>query len=365
MVKTDVTLIPPTRVKGALPLPTHRGLKTGLGVRGVYVDPAPELIHGELQQWADIARVEPVRLPGYWMHKRGTSLFTGQKPSPGDKVVYHLHGGAFIGFSAHPWSPTSDMPGLMLKECEKVKRSFALEYRLSVGAPLEPEHPFPTALVDALAGYNYLVNTVGFVPEDIIVAGDSAGGNLALALTRYLVEYRKELTGALTAEPVPGALFLLCPWSDLSTATYADPTCSCITNQSTDYLVGFAGPFPSVYNTPDENYAARAYVGPHGFEVASLTNPYISPASLSLPEGKGGFKGFPKTMVIAGDAEQLVDEVRRLVGRMEKDLGREGDGGLVKYFEGKDAVHDYLLYFWHDSAREETIEEIKRWVTGL
>ena len=50
------------------------------------------------------------------------------------------------------------------------------------------------ALIDALAGYNYLVNTVGFHPTRIILEGDSAGGNLALALTRYLLEHRNPVS---------------------------------------------------------------------------------------------------------------------------------------------------------------------------
>ena len=70
-------------------------------------------------------------------------------------------------------------------------------------------HLFPTALVDAIAGYDYLVNDVGYIPESIIIEGDSAGANLALALTRYLLENK------LSNIPPPGGLVLVCPWTDL------------------------------------------------------------------------------------------------------------------------------------------------------
>jgi acetyl esterase/lipase len=356
-----------SRVKGARPGPTHLALQTSPGVLGVYVDPVPNLIHGELQQWADIAKVEHIRLPGYWMHKRGSSLVVGEKPSKGEKVVYFLHGGAYVSLSAHPDSPTSSIPKMILKECDRVKRSFAIEYRLSAGAPLKPAFPFPTALVDALAGYNYLVNSVGFAPEDIIVVGDSAGGNLALALTRYLVEYASQLAGDLkSAQPRPGAMLLLSPWSDLSNATHNNPNASINTRGSTDYLIG---PSKRLNRSTNANYAARAFVGPHGYEVASLQNPYISPGSPGLPEGKDNFKGFPRTLIVGGDAELLIDQIRLVKERMMRDLGKDegkdGENGLVRYHEAKDAVHDFLVFPWFESGRKETIGQIKKWIAEL
>lgn len=226
-------------VKGSFPpFYTHRALATDPQSRGVYVDAVPEFIHGKLQEWVDVAGVEPIRLPGYWIHKEETIMITGEKPFQGEKVIYFLHGGGYVELTAHPSAITSKIPKLLLKESERIKRSFAVEYRLSVGLPLGPENPFPAALIDALAGYNYLVNVVGFAPEDILVVGDSAGGNLALAMTRYLVEYASQLSEALTAHPPPGARLLLSPWTDLSTATHDNPNASYYTKRSTDMIVG-------------------------------------------------------------------------------------------------------------------------------
>ncbi|MGB5795268.1 MAG: alpha/beta hydrolase fold domain-containing protein [Mycolicibacter algericus] len=66
-----------------------------------------------------------------------------------------------------------------------------------------PEHPFPAALEDALAAYGELTKRAAMV----VVAGDSAGGGLALALAQQLRESK---------QPAPVALGLICPWLDLA-----------------------------------------------------------------------------------------------------------------------------------------------------
>ncbi len=143
----------------------------------------------------------------------------GEKPQlasglshKGEKVLLFLHGGGYVILSAHPDSSTSQIPRSIIAHCANasanVNRSFNLEYRLSTHDPKPRENPFPAALLDALAGYAYLIDEVGFEPADIIVVGDSAGGNLALALVRYLIEEDTKLAP-------PGALILLSPWADM------------------------------------------------------------------------------------------------------------------------------------------------------
>jgi acetyl esterase/lipase len=113
-----------------------------------------------------------------------------------DKVILQLHGGAYlIGFS-------------------DLYRGFACRYlRLSGGASvlsldyrIAPAHPYPAALDDAEDAWNWLLEN-GYKAENIILAGDSAGGNLALALTLRLRENGK---------PLPNALVLLSPWADMT-----------------------------------------------------------------------------------------------------------------------------------------------------
>lgn len=77
---------------------------------------------------------------------------------------------------------------------------FAFNYRLA------PEHPFPAALEDALLAWNYLM-LMGYGAKDVVIAGDSAGGNLALTLSLSLKNDGRFL---------PGGLLLFSPWTDLT-----------------------------------------------------------------------------------------------------------------------------------------------------
>jgi acetyl esterase/lipase len=63
-----------------------------------------------------------------------------------------------------------------------------VNYRKSI----QPDAAFPGNLLDALSGYLYLVNELGFEPDKVVVMGDSAGGNTALGLARYLGELQKQ-----------------------------------------------------------------------------------------------------------------------------------------------------------------------------
>ncbi|EIN12044.1 alpha/beta-hydrolase [Punctularia strigosozonata HHB-11173 SS5] len=329
--------------------PDHLAIVSGIGVKGIWVEPAPELIVGEVKEWADVAQIEPIRLPGYWLDKSGSDTKPGEPPAPGEKVVYALHGGAYVSLSANPADPTANIAKGLLQHCDHVRRVFSLEYRLSVGPPYDPAHPFPTALVDAVSGYNYLINVVGLKPEDIIVEGDSAGGNLALALSRYLIENR---THASVPAP-PGALILMSPWCDLSKSHHS-PESSTFKNANSDYL--------SMHDTPPDRlfYPVRAFIGPHDPSWLDA-NRYISPASLNLnplgPDNKGLFSGFPRTFIAAGGAEVLLDQIRTLKDRMVGDLGN-----AVTYSEAPDGVHDYACFEWHEPERSETFIQISKWL---
>ena len=189
-------------------LPNHEAFVPGEGVQGVWLDPASGLIVGELKIWATAQGVEPACIPGYWMHGPASQVLIGAPPQPGEKVLLYLHGGYYKTFSAHPTDFTSVVPRTLLARCAPaLQRALSVEYRLSSSAPFPERHPFPAALLDALAGYAYIVNVAGFAPENIVVGGDSAGGNLAYALTRYLVEHGEQ-DGILRA---PGHLLLLSP----------------------------------------------------------------------------------------------------------------------------------------------------------
>lgn len=313
-------------------------------MQGVWVGAANHLVTGDLKIWADTANVSSIRVPGYWTHKKGTSIKVASPPQHSEKVVYFLHGGGYVHQSAHP----SDLPSAigrgLLKHVEPVTRVFSLEYRLAVGKP-KPAHPFPTQLLDALAGYNYLVNVVGFSPDNIIVVGDSAGANLAHALTMYLTVY-KDTTDVVIPAP-PSAIILLSPWVDLGVTHINLPEGSAKTSLRSDFLD---------ITSSGNKYAIDAFIGPHGHEIAE-TNPYISPASLD-PGLHVDFKKFPRTFIVGGGAEVIIDSIRTLRDRMVKDLGEE----KVRYFEAPDGFHDYLIFSFHEPERTNTLVEINKWV---
>jgi len=284
------------------------------------------------------------------MNKKGMDLAIGTASQPGEKVILALHGGGYVRLSAHPSDPTAEIARGLVKNVDSVRRVLSVEYRLSSHKLLHVVHPFPAALLDALAGYIYLVHEVGFAPSDIIIEGDSAGGNLALALTRYLTEYHD--TPRLP--DAPGALLLLSPWVDLAASHSKLPNGSAVTCRSSDYLP----------NASRSSYHVVAFIGPHDPEAAE-TNPYISPASLN-PGLIIDFKNFPRTFIVSGDAEILLDQIRTLRDRMFKDLG-EGNGlsdgeGKVRYFEVPDAVHDFLVFPWHQPEAKNTFLAISAWI---
>lgn len=332
------------RCDTVFPHPTHLAISEGPGIKGVWVEATPHLVTGDVAIWASIASVKPARIPGYWLDRPGADIPAGQKPIPGEKVVYCLHGGGYTQLSAYPKDVTAHIARGILQHCKSIQRAFSIEYRLSSTAPYSTANPFPAALIDALAGYHYLINGVGFDPSDIIVEGDSAGGNLALALARYLVEYsdRTELPSP------PSSLILSSPWVDVSSSH--DGSSSSLSTFNMDYLGDL--------NTGRGLYSRQAFVGPHGMGAASY-NRYISPASLSISTH---FRGFPRTFLIAGGAEQLYDSIVTLKNRMVADMGEGHGEGQVAYYEAPDAVHDYLAILWHEPERTDTLKAISKWL---
>ncbi|MFJ9899896.1 alpha/beta hydrolase [Streptomyces sp. NPDC091280] len=123
-----------------------------------------------------------------------------------------------------------------------------------------PEHRYPAALEDALSVYVALLDE-GRPPESIVVAGDSAGGGLALALLLAARDGRL---------PMPGAVVCVSPWTDLAgtgetftTKEDIDPliTRSVVDDVKEAYLAGTA---------PETPYASPHYGDPHGLPPALI-----------------------------------------------------------------------------------------------
>lgn len=107
----------------------------------------------------------------------GNSLFS-------DTLIIHIHGGGFISTS----SKTHQIYTIKWANLLKIP-IFSIDYRLA------PEYPYPAALDDCFLAYEWLVNNVydyfDIYPKNVILIGDSAGGNLICALTIKLIEQQK------------------------------------------------------------------------------------------------------------------------------------------------------------------------------
>ncbi|KAG8691699.1 hypothetical protein FRC11_012450 [Ceratobasidium sp. 423] len=316
--------------------------------RFIWVDGVPpELIVGEVGRLAQVCGALSVRIPAYGF---GRWESTQDLARDGEKIVLNLHGGAYIAGTAHPEDPTANIPRGYLKY--GISRVLSVDYRLSKAHPYPPVAPFPTALLDALAGYVYLTHVLGFKPQNIIVSGDSAGGNLALALVRYLRDSPELGLG------MPGGLVLISPWTDpvgtyIGTLVGDSPA---VSNAKSDYL-GLPGTETNINSR--YFYALRALIGPMSVEDAGR-NPYITPASLHL-SGSGLFKGFPPSYVVSGGAEVLVEQIGVLQSRMREDIPE----GAVVYDEVVDAVHDFVAFTVWEPERSETLRKIVEWAQNL
>jgi monoterpene epsilon-lactone hydrolase len=123
-------------------------------------------------------------------------FITPKNGVPGHAVLY-LHGG---GYTICSPATHRNLAGRIAKTAQAY--TLVPDYRLA------PEHPFPAALEDALACWDWLI-AQGYPEKNISLGGDSAGGGLALALTFKLRD---------AGRPLPSSIVLLSPWVDLSEA---------------------------------------------------------------------------------------------------------------------------------------------------
>ncbi|MFM8393839.1 MAG: alpha/beta hydrolase [Acidobacteriota bacterium] len=228
-----------------------------------------------VRNWLGPSRLWPPRVPLEVTHQpvengtvRGEWLrWAGQPPEKSDCCTYYLHGGGYFAGSPRTHrNLTAALTGATRMP------TFALDYRLA------PEHQFPAAVEDAVAGYRWLLEQ-GFRPEQMVIGGDSAGGGLTMATVLWLRD---------AGLPLPAGVFLLSPWTDLAcTGNSLDQ------NDPHDHLL--CGKevlrFSKVY---------------HG--EASPHDPLVSPLY-------GEFNALPPLRIYASDTEILLDDAVRLAER--------------------------------------------------
>ena len=183
-------------------------------------------------------------------------------------IILYCHGGGYsAGSCVYARTLTSK---LAMSTSMDV---LCFDYRLA------PENPYPAALNDAVQVWNYLM-LLGYGARDVIVAGDSAGGNLALALVHTLKEEGRLL---------PKGLVLMSPWTDLTCSGKSHETKADIDPVLTEEYL---------------EKARFAYAGDR-----DMMDPKISPLF-------GDFHGFPPTYIQVGDNEVLYSDAARLHRRM-------------------------------------------------
>ena len=179
-------------------------------------------------------------------------------------VALYFHGGVYVLGAA------AQAAGLAAQVGRRTRaRVISVDYRLA------PEHPYPAAVDDALAAYQALL-AGGTAPEDIVFAGESAGGGLAVAT---LVNARDH------GLPLPAAAYLMSPYADL---TLAGTTMD--TKAAADPLLS------------RENLRARIPDYTSGHDPAlGLISPVFADLS-----------GLPPLIIQAGSHEVLLDDAVRL-----------------------------------------------------
>ena len=178
------------------------------------------------------------------------------------KVILQLHGGGYIGAIYNTYYNVATY------YCDAGDGICVLspDYRVA------PEHPYPAALEDAIASYQWLLDH-GWKGDQIIIAGDSAGGGLAMALTMYLRDHDM---------PMPCGLVAMSPWTDLTASGE-----SYTLNYELDPLFG---------NTKESMIYINDYPGDH-----DKKDPYISPIY-------GHFREFPPMLIQVGSTEMLLSD---------------------------------------------------------
>ena len=232
-----------------------------------------------------------------------------RRPHGKRRVILYCHGGGYsTGSCLYARTLTTRLAAAASMDV------FCFDYRLA------PEHPDPAAPEDAMKAWDYLM-LQGYGALDVVVAGDSAGGNLALNLTLSLKEQGRIL---------PGALVLLSPWTDLTASgksqesrAQVDPVLDA------EYL-----------RKMTENYARGA----------DCRDPHVSPLFADL-------SGFPPTFIQVGDNEVLLSDSTRL----QKTLLRAGVPVRLEVFEGM--WHVFQMSPFRTAA--EAMDRCAEFILGL
>lgn len=202
-----------------------------------------------------------------------------------NKIIYQLHGGSYLTPHINLYFKNA-IRYLKINENIQV---VSLDYRTA------PKNVFPCALEDAYEGWKYLLSQ-GYDSNDIIIVGDSAGGNLALALCLYLRDHEF---------PLPKGIILMSPWADMT-----DSGLSRVYNLFKDPMFGYSKHLNKIM-APNKIY----------MEKENFKNKYVSPVF-------GEYDNFPPMLIQVGSNEVLESDSIMIY---EKALKKKVDIKLSRY----------------------------------
>ncbi|KAF4507435.1 hypothetical protein G6O67_006069 [Ophiocordyceps sinensis] len=296
----------------------------------------PEYAHVEAEWTGYRAGARPGEAAPAGLSERDKyEALTGECRHPETTVLY-FHGGAYFLMDPASHRPTTNRLAKLTGG-----RCYSVRYRLA------PAHVFPAALLDALVSYLTLLYPPRGAfhepvrPEHIVFSGDSAGGNLSLALLQLLLELRRRDAsvvwhGAARAVPLPAAVACNSPWMDL---THSSPA--------------FDGPLPAVFDyLPKPSATARSPPAPCGLWPADPPRKYLYVGRAALaahplvsPLVAAAWHGAPPVYLCAG-WELLAWEVRFAAAALAR------QGVRVVYEEYEAMPHCFALVLTHTpSAR--------------
>ena len=274
------------------------------------------------------AKYLDVKLPrGYIFEKKktqnGTKYHIIQRNGRENakKVLYYLHGGCYIaGLTNNYHSFVRDFCDM-----EESITVVLLDYKTA------PEYKYPVQLDEAEDIWNELTVIQGYRPENIIIGGDSSGGNLALALLLKIRDKGKKM---------PGGAFLLSPWTDMTMSGK-----SYIRNYQKDVEIGER----KAVLTEEKRKMLMdsdiySFIG-----NADRKSPYLSPLFAS-------YEGFPPMFFAVGESEMLLDDTLGVVKKLEK-------ADIPVICDRKpDMFHSYVLYKNMMPESKESFIKIKNFV---
>lgn len=241
-----------------------------------------------------------------------TERLTNPKLKKG-RIVLQLHGGGYISGESNRHRELAVKQGIL----SEARETYMVNYRLA------PEHAYPAALEDAVKVYRYLL-AQGNDPKGMILMGDSAGGNLVLALSLYLKAEKL---------PQPALLILASPW-----ATFEADIPSRSANAKRDLILGTIN--PRMYNEVQN---------PSYGNGLSPKDPRLSPIYADLSE-------LPPMLIQTGGYEMFLDENIALA----KKAAEDGVDVTLTVYGGMS--HDFALMLPEMQDSVDSFQEIRDFV---